>query len=78
MVRKDHSPLTTHHSPLTTHNKKPLTKETVAMVDALIIGAGPNGLVAGAPDRSAPRTGGTRAVLTLAKAPSLDLSKRLA
>ena len=45
---------------------------------ALVVYAFRNGLVAGAPDRSAPRTGGTRAVLTLAKAPSLDLSKRLA
>ena len=45
---------------------------------ALVVYAFRNGLVAGAPDRSAARTGGTRAVLTLAKAPSLDLSKRLA
>ncbi len=45
---------------------------------ALVVYAFRNGLVAGAPDRSAGRTGGTRAVLTLAKAPGLDLSKRLA
>jgi DNA-binding NarL/FixJ family response regulator len=45
---------------------------------ALVVYAFRNGLVPAGPERAAGRNGGTRSMLTLARAPGLDPSKRLA